>query len=121
MTLSGFAARVIAVAVICALATSWFGWLSLPVVGFLYAMLDRRVRGRGTIAAVAATLGWLGILGAEAARGASVGAVASRVGDVLHLPAFGFLLVTLLFAAILCGSAAVIGSAITPAGRPFLH
>mgnify|MGYP001600540828 FL=1 len=109
---AGFVARVIIVAIVCAVATSWFGWMTLPVIGFIYALADRRAFARGTIAALGAVLGWLAILGADAARGASIHMVASRMGQVMRLPATGFVLITLLFAALLAGTAAVIASAI---------
>lgn len=105
-----YVARVAIVALICALATVVFGWMSLPVIGFIYSIIDRRARARGTIAALGAALGWLGILGAEAARGADVRMVAVEVGSVMQLPAFALVLVTLAFAAVLCGAAAVLGS-----------
>jgi len=105
-----YVARVAIVALICALATVVFGWMSLPIIGFVYSIIDRRARARGTIAALGAALGWLGILGAEAARGADVRMVAVEVGSVMQLPAFALVLVTLAFAAVLCGTAAVLGS-----------
>lgn len=103
-------ARVIIVAIVCAMSTSWFGWMSLPIIGFVYALLDRHTRARGSIAALGAVLGWLAILGGEAARGASIRVVASDMGAVLHVPSAVFVLLTLLFAAVLCGTAGVLGS-----------
>jgi hypothetical protein len=105
-------ARVVIVALACVVSTSWFGWMSLPVVGFVYALLDRRADARGSIAALGAVLAWLAILGGEAARGANVRLVASDMGKVLHVPSAMFLLLTLLFAAVLCGTAGVLGSAV---------
>ena len=81
-------------------------------MGFVYALADRRAPARGSIAALGAAAGWLAILGADAARGANVRMVASRMAEVMQLPSFGFVLITLLFAAVLCGTAAVIASAI---------
>ncbi|HEY5087692.1 MAG TPA: hypothetical protein VII66_10075 [Gemmatimonadaceae bacterium] len=107
-----FVARIIIVAVACALATTWFGWASLPFVGFIYGVAGQRARADGTSAALGAALGWLGILGAEAARGADVRLVAERMGEVMQIPAFVFVLVTLVFAAMLCGTAARMGAAI---------
>jgi hypothetical protein len=105
-----YVARIAIVALICALATMWLGWISLPVIGFIYSIIDRRVRARGTIAALGAALGWLAILGAEAARGADVRVVAVKVGEVVQLPAFALVMITVAFAAVLCGTAAVLGS-----------
>jgi hypothetical protein len=107
-----YVARVAVVALTCALATVMFGWMSLPVVGFIYSVIDRHATARGSIAALGAAMGWLAILGAEAARGADVRMVAVEVGAVMQLPAFVLVLITLAFAAVLCGTAAVLGSAI---------
>ena len=105
-----YATRIVVVALVCALATRWLGWMSLPFVGFIYGVADRRARVPGTIAAIGAALGWLAILGAEAARGADVRAVAERVGAVLSVPGFVFALITVAFAAVLAGTAAVLGA-----------
>lgn len=83
-------------------------------MGFVYALADRRATARGSIAALGAAAGWLAILGADAARGANVRMVASRMAEVMQVPSFGFMLITLLFAAALCGTAAVIAGAILP-------
>jgi hypothetical protein len=115
MIVPRYVARIAIVALICAFATMWLGWLSLPIVGFIYSIVDRRSRARGTIAALGAALGWLAILGSEAARGADVRMVAVQVGQVMQLPAFALVVITLAFAAVLCGTAAVLGSAITRA------
>lgn len=110
-----YVVRVVIVAAICAVTTMWIGWLSLPVVGFIYSLVDRRARARGSIAAIGAVLGWLALLATEAARGADVRMVAVKVGEVMQLPAFALVLATLAFAALLCGTAAVLGSAIARA------
>lgn len=110
-----YVARIAIVALVCAFATVLFGWMSLPVLGFIYGIIDRRARARGTIAALGAALGWLAILGAEAARGADVRMVAVEVGAVMQLPAFALVLITLAFAAVLSGTAAVLGTAFTRA------
>ncbi|MDQ2889554.1 MAG: hypothetical protein M3R65_03225 [Gemmatimonadota bacterium] len=107
-----FVSRIVILAIICALATLWFGWPFLIPIGLFYGAIDRRARARGTTAALGAALGWAIILASDAARGADIGAVASRVGAVLQAPPFVFVLLTLGFAAILCGTAAVLGSAL---------
>lgn len=52
-----------------------------------------------------ATLGWALLLGWTAVEG-PVGLVARRAGGVFLVPAWGFVLVTLLFPALLSGAAA---------------
>lgn len=105
-----FVARVVLVAMVCVLTTTWFGWASLPFVGFIYGLTDWRARARGTIAALGAALGWLAILGAAATRGADVRAVAERIGEVMQVPALAFIVITLVFAALLSGMAATLGA-----------
>lgn len=109
MKVFGFAGRVLIVAIVCATGTLWLGWMVVPVAGFVYGLLDRGGRARGSIAAIGAVLAWTAILGAAAARGADVRAVAERLGAVMQIPALAFFGVTLIFAAILCGAAAVLG------------
>jgi hypothetical protein len=108
-----FGARVIVVAVACTLATYAFGWGSLPIVGFLSGVAERRSRGAGSVAAVGAAAAWAAVLGADAMRGANIGAVSEQMGAVMHVPRFMFGVMTLVFAAFLCGAAAVIGAAST--------
>lgn len=107
-----FFLRVVAIAVGCAVATIWLGWMAVPIVGIIYGLADRRARGRGSIAALGAVIGWGAILAEEAARGAHIGVVASQFSAIMQMPAVGFPVVTLLFAALLCGPAAVIGAVI---------
>ena len=117
MTVIRFMGRILIVALLCVAATLWLGWRAVPAAGFAYAVLDRNARARGTIAALGAALGWSAMLIVDAARGGDVIAISARIGAVLHVPAVVFFLLTLGFAAVLCGTAAVLGSAI---GRPRL-
>jgi hypothetical protein len=108
-----FVARIIVVSLVCAVATMLFGWMSVPIVGFVFGFVcgvsDRHASARGTVTALGGALGWLAILCTEAARGADIRLVAERVGDVMQLPAFAFVLITLAFAALLSGTSAVLG------------
>lgn len=110
MKAAQFLVRAVLVAIASAIVTVWLGWMAVPVVGIVYGLADRRARARGSIAALGAVIGWLAILAEEAARGADVGAVASQLGAIMQMPAAGFAIVTLLFAAALCGTGAVIGA-----------
>lgn len=119
MRVDRFAARVAVVAVVCAVGTVWLGWLSVPCVGFVYGALDWRATVRGAIAAVGAVLAWAGLLGAELARGADIRLVAAQIGAVMHVPGVLLAFVTLVFGAVLAGSAAVLGTGITAAAVRF--
>jgi hypothetical protein len=105
-----FIARVVFVGVVCAAATIWLGWLPIPAIGFAYGLADRRMRARGSIAALGAALGWAAIIGEGAARGADVRVVANQLGAVMQISGVGLVLATLAFAAVLCGTAALLGS-----------
>jgi hypothetical protein len=83
--------------------------MAVPVVGFVYGVADVRGRARGSIAACGAVLAWAAILGAEWARGANVLAAAELMGTVMQVPWLVFAVLTLVFAAILCGTGAVLG------------
>jgi hypothetical protein len=124
MSVIRFVARVIIVAAACALATCWFGWVSLPFVGFLSGIADRHSRAAGTVAAMGAAAAWAAILAAQVVRGANVAGLAERIGAVMQVPGFIFGLMTLVFAALLCGTAAVVGAAsagaVSPRGRSLL-
>ena len=106
-----YVARIAAVAIACAIATAWLGWAGLPAVGFIYGVADRNARARGSTAALGAALGWAAILAAETARGADIRAVAEQIGAVLRIPGSVLIVITLVFAALLCGPAAVLGAA----------
>jgi hypothetical protein len=103
--------RIVLVAVACAIATIWLGWIGVPCVGFIYGVVDRSARARGSVAAIGSVVAWIAILGAEAARGANIRALANRMGEVMQLPAAVFAVATLVFAALLAGTAAVLGAA----------
>lgn len=110
-----FITRIVVVAIACAVGTEWIGWASLPVVGLIYGVTDRRARARGTVAALGAVLGWLAILGIAAARGTDVRAVAVNMGGVFQVSSVTFALMTLIFAALLGGTAAVLGASVIDA------
>ncbi|HEY8309664.1 MAG TPA: hypothetical protein VIG47_03875 [Gemmatimonadaceae bacterium] len=117
MSFARFIARVIVVAVACTLTTYAFGWVSLPFVGLVWGFAQRHERTPGSVAALGAVTAWIAMLGTAAARGEDVGAVAERVGGVMQLPSYVFVMTTLAFAALLCGTAAVIGAATGTHGR----
>jgi hypothetical protein len=109
-SMAAWLARISIVATACVIATVWVGWVSVPVVGLAYGVMDRSGRAHGTVGAIAGALGWLAILCARAARGADVQLVARQVGKVMQLPAFALVIITLAFAVSLCGTSAVLGA-----------
>jgi hypothetical protein len=100
------ALRVVLLSIAVALATVALGWWGVVVVGGLWGLIGGGRRA-GLRAALAAVIGWSGMLLWMASQG-PVWRVAERVGPIFALPAPGFLMVTLLFGALSAGSAAAL-------------
>lgn len=98
-----------------ALATWVLGWIAVPVVAVVFGALATRSR-TPVESLTAATLAWLALLAVQAARG-PVGDVARVLGGVVGVPPWVILLVTLLLAASLAWSGAVLGREIARAAR----
>jgi hypothetical protein len=105
-------ARAAVFAVAAAVGSLLAGWWALPVLGLVWGVAAHRRRAPGRTAALGATLGWAGLLvwntvGGEGWR------LAARAGDTLGLwGAPGYAAATLVFAALLAGCAAAVGSAL---------
>jgi len=97
----------------CALAiaaTTWIvGWWGVAVVGLVAGALLWRRRAIVWSIALAASVAWGALLLLDASS-ARFGALASSLAGVMRVPAPAIVIVTLLFAALLAWSAAVIGS-----------
>ncbi len=102
--------RIGVLAVLAAAGTVVLGWWSVAVVGLLYGLALGSRRGAGLEAGAGAALGWAALLGWSAATG-PMWVLASRVGGMFGLPGWAFVAVTVLFAALLAASAAVLGAA----------
>lgn len=101
--------RLVLLASAFGLATWLAGWLAVPVVSATWGVMGWRQRGATSAAAVAAALAWGGLLALIVTRGDLV-TFASRLGGAVGLPGPGVILVTLLFAAALAWSAAVLAA-----------
>jgi hypothetical protein len=86
-------------------ATAAAGWWTVPVVAAVWVRVSPRARSPARSCMAGAIIGWALLLGWVALRGPA-GAVAGRVGGALGLPPWAFVLVTLLFPALLAGAAA---------------
>ena len=104
------ALRIVAVALVIDLGTAWFAWWCVPVIAFVYGVVDRGVRYRGIIAAAAAIVGW-GAMLLWYSRGAALGGI-ERAAGVVGVPLAALAVVTLLFGVVLAASGAVIGAAV---------
>jgi hypothetical protein len=87
-----------------AVVTFAFGWWSVAVVAIVWALFSRdRAATRVAWATVCAIAGWAELLAISAARD-PVGEVAVRLGEVMRVPAFGLVAITLAFAGMLAWS-----------------
>ena len=106
------------------LATALLGWWTVPVLGALWGLAA--TGGRLWLgAALAAAAAWAVLLTLTALAG-PVGELAVKLGGVMGVPGVFLVLLTLLFPALLAGSAAELaasarrrlrGSAARPVGR----
>jgi hypothetical protein len=91
-------------AISAAAATLLAGWWTIPLLAAVWV----RVLPRATASTCAfgAALGWALLLAGAAVHGPA-GTVAHRVGGVFLLPGWGFVALTLVFAALLAALAAI--------------
>ena len=92
---------------ITAVGTAVVGWWIVPILAALWMRVLPSDRSAVATTTVGAAAGWLILVGAMALQG-PVPAVAAMCSAVLGLPRWGFPLVTVLFPAMLAGSAAVL-------------
>jgi hypothetical protein len=100
--------RFVLLAELFAVATYAFGWWTVPLIAALWAIVSRD-SNRALAAGLCAAGGWASLLLLDAAKG-PVGAMASRLGGVMGVPAFALLIVTLIFPALLAWCAAALVS-----------
>ena len=94
-------------ALCAAAATAVGGWWTIPVLAAVWVRVLPRDAATATLCALGAASGWALLLAWDAAHG-PVGTVARRVGGVFMLPGWGFVALTLLFAALLAATAAAV-------------
>jgi hypothetical protein len=99
-------------------AASLLGWWAIPATAALWGLLRPIARCPALFAAAAAALAWTVwlLVDALSPRGDFSG-LAARLAGILSLPAPALLVVTVLFAALLAGSAAYVAGAIAPARK----
>jgi len=98
-------------------AASVLGWWAIPATAALWGILHPIAR-RPALFAAAAALAWSGWLLADglSPRGDFSG-LAVRLGGIFSLPAPALVAITIVFAALLAGSAAYLAVAIAPARK----
>ena len=103
------------VATLAIAAMTWVaGWWGVALAALVVGATQWRRGGIGWMTALAAIVAWGALLLMDAASG-RFGALASSVGGVMRVPAAALVVVTLLFAALLAWSAAVVGSEVAGA------
>lgn len=105
----------VVVAAVSAIATALLGWWAVPIVGALWGIM-RGARRPVLEAAAGAALAWATLLGMLALQG-GVARVAARVGGVFELSGPAFTAITIAFAALLAGTAALLSAEITRSRR----
>ncbi len=99
-----------------AVATFGLGWWTVPVIAAIYALSSSN-SNRARIAALCAVGGWGTLLLLDAVKG-PVGAMATRLGGVMSIPAPVLFLLTLIFPALLAWSAAKLMPSLRGSSRP---
>ena len=97
--------RVLLVALLAGAATAAAGWWAVPLVAGGWTRVARRDRHPVRSCAVGAALAWALLLGIGALQG-PVDAVARKAGGIFGMPGWAFVLLTLLFPALLAAAAA---------------
>ncbi|MGV3708356.1 MAG: hypothetical protein ACO1Q7_05900 [Gemmatimonas sp.] len=105
-----FLIRIVVLSVVIAAGTYFFGWMSVPIAGAVYA-LGMRTRSASIEAGIAALLGW-GVLIARAAAMPSFNTLLDRLGQIFPVPGIAVACLTLAIATLLAWSAARIVSGI---------
>lgn len=109
--MGAFLTRVAVLSAVFALGTWLVAWWTVPLVGAAWGLVAAPATRPTLTAAAGAALAWGAFLGWAALRG-PVGKLATTVGSLLPLPDWALLAVTLLYPALLAGSAAVVMGAI---------
>ena len=103
-------------AVVIAAATIVVGWWTVPVAALLWGLVagrGGRVGAAALTAALAAVLAWGALLAYDAVSG-NLGALGRLFGSIAKLPPAVFLVLTLLFPALMAWSAAALGASVWP-------
>ncbi|HJR35330.1 MAG TPA: hypothetical protein VJ817_10300 [Gemmatimonadales bacterium] len=97
---------------------SVLGWWAIPATAALWGLLRPIARRPAPVAAAAAALAWTGWLLVDglSPRG-DFGGLATRLAGIFSLPAPALLAITIVFAALLAGSAAYLAFAIAAARK----
>lgn len=101
------ALRIVAFASLTAGGTVAGGWWAVSILAAIWVRVLPSDRRPVRTVVLGAALGWLVLVGIAALHG-PVPALAARLSAVLELPRWGFLAATILFPALLAGTAALL-------------
>lgn len=102
--------RVLALAVLMATCTMFFGWMTVPLLAAVFALALRRESAPGE-AALAALLAW-GALLARVAMVPAFSTMLPQVGQIFQVPGWAVAVLSILVAVLLAWSAARVVSAV---------
>ncbi len=103
--------HVAALTLVFAAATFLFDWRAVPVVAIIHGLVAWRAPRPALSAAIAAACAWALLLGVAVLRGAPIGRFAHELAGIMQLPVGALVIVTLVFPAVLAGSAAALAVA----------
>jgi hypothetical protein len=109
-------ALLLGLVLLIAAGTAFVGWWTVPIVAGVWTLAFPR-RGAVLYAAFAGALAW-GALLLQASRSGPIGQLDALLSGVMSLPPRFPLLLTLSYAALLAGAAALIAQAIRPPKSP---
>jgi hypothetical protein len=112
-------ANLLALALVLALTTIVAGWWTIPIVSGLWTLAAPR-RAAVLYAVAAGAIAW-GALLLWTARAGPVGAVDTLLAQMLHIPPRALIGLTMLYASLLSGAAALVAQAIRPVNRIIDH
>lgn len=104
--------NLLALALTIAIATTLVAWWTVPIVAAIWTVVYPR-RGAVLYASVAGALSW-GAMLLWTSRGGPVGHVDRILADIMGAPDRGLIILTITFAALLAGSAALVTQAVRP-------
>jgi heme A synthase len=99
-------------ALVIALATVFAGWWTVPFAAAVWTLTAPR-RGGVIGAAIAGGLAWAALL-ALASRNGPIGDLAAVLGQIMSVSAAALITLTVAYAALLSGSAALVAQAVRP-------
>jgi len=111
-------ANLVALILTIAIATALVGWWSVPIVAGIWTLAAPR-RAAVIYASFAGASAWGSML-LLIARGGPVGELNALLSQIMNVPGWGLIALTIAYGALLAGSAALIAQSIRPVRfRPF--